>query len=34
MMVVHRKPRAPLPATSAARSVEAFDIEQFVRELD
>jgi hypothetical protein len=33
MMVIHRKPRAHLPIITAARGVEAFDIERFVREL-
>jgi hypothetical protein len=32
MMVVHRKSRNPLSA-GAARGVDAFDVEQFVREL-
>ncbi|HEV2964848.1 MAG TPA: ATP-binding protein [Candidatus Angelobacter sp.] len=33
MMVIHRKPSTHLPTTAAARGVEAFDIERFVRKL-
>ena len=33
MIVVHRKPRTQLPAVTAARGVEALDVEQFVSEL-
>lgn len=32
-MVIHRKPSTHLPTTAAARGVEAFDIERFVRKL-